>query len=235
VRRGTPAGDHPAWQFLYVIQNHDQVGNRAFGERLNHQIDLPRYRAASTLLLFLPFTPMVFMGQEFAASTPFQYFTDHNPELGRLVTEGRRREFQAFAAFADPATRDRIPDPQAESTFLDSKLRLIELESSPGKDVAALYRDLLGLRCSDPVLRDQSRERTAAHALTDDVLVVRRWLDNGEHRLLVVNFADTPFTLPESGEVWHVIFASRPGEAADAAAGVRVGPRTAVILATRRP
>src|SRR5437588_4676071 len=158
--RGTPARDRPAWQFVYVIQNHDQVGNRAFGERLHHQIDLQRFAAASVLLLFLPYSAMLFMGEEFGASTPFQYFTDHNPELGRLVTEGRRKEFQAFSEFADPATRERIPDPQAEPTFIASRLRVDEAERPPRRELQAFYAALLHLRRTDPVLSDQARERT---------------------------------------------------------------------------
>jgi maltooligosyltrehalose trehalohydrolase len=193
--RGTPARDQPAWQFVYVLQNHDQVGNRAFGERLHHQIDLDRYRVASAVLLFLPFTPMLFMGQEFAASTPFQYFTDHNPELGKLVTEGRRREFQAFSAFADPAVRERIPDPQAESTFENSNLRLDEAEQSPGREMVELYRALLKLRREDPVLADQERQCMAAEAVSEHVLVVRRWRD-AEQRVLVANFGDQPVQAP---------------------------------------
>src|SRR5207302_1405895 len=117
---GGPAWGQPARQFVFAIQNHDQIGNRPFGDRLNHTLDIERYKAASILLLFLPQTPLLFMGQEFAASTTFQFFTDHNPELGRLVTEGRRTEFKSFSAFSDPKTRERIPDPQAESTFLRS-------------------------------------------------------------------------------------------------------------------
>jgi maltooligosyltrehalose trehalohydrolase len=200
--RGTPTLDQPPWRFLYCIQNHDQVGNRACGERLNHDIDLERYTAASALLLFLPFTPLLFMGQEFAASTPFQYFTDHNPELGRLVTEGRRREFKAFSAFADAASRERIPDPQAESTFLKSKLRLSEAGQPPGSDVQAWYQRLLDLRRTDPVLVDQSRERMEPRALSADVLAVRRWRDTRE-RVLIVNFGDTVFEASELGEGWR--------------------------------
>ena len=122
--RGTRVTDEPGSAFVFCTQNHDQVGNRPFGERLNHQIDAGRYAAATALLLFAPETPMLFMGQEFAASTPFLFFTDFDPELGRLVTEGRRAEFAAFRAFADPDMRDAIPDPQAEATFLASKLDL---------------------------------------------------------------------------------------------------------------
>jgi maltooligosyltrehalose trehalohydrolase len=96
------------------------------GERLNHQIAPNLYKTASALLLLIPEVPMIFQGQEWAASTPFQYFTDHNAELGKLVTEGRRKEFGKFKAFNDPAIREKIPDPQAESTFQNSKLKVIE-------------------------------------------------------------------------------------------------------------
>jgi maltooligosyltrehalose trehalohydrolase len=207
--RGKPAPDQPPWQFLYVIQNHDQIGNRPFGDRLHHQVDLERYGVASALLLFLPFTPMLFMGQEFAASSPFQYFTDHNPDLGRLVTEGRRKEFAAFSAFADADTRERIPDPQAESTFLASKLPLAEVSQSPGSDVHALYRELLRLRRADPVLRVQRRDAIEARAISADILTVRRWTDAHE-RLLVANFSDEPF---EPGADWRPILSTRAAHA----------------------
>jgi maltooligosyltrehalose trehalohydrolase len=223
--RGSPARDRPAWQFVYVLQNHDQVGNRAFGERLHHQIDLDRYRVASAVLLFLPFTPMLFMGQEFAASTPFQYFTDHNPELGKLVTEGRRREFQAFSAFADPAVRERIPDPQAESTFQNSKLRLEEAERTSGREMIELYRALLQLRREDPVLSDQERECTSAEPVGEDVLVVRRWR-GAEQRILVANFGETPAQAPPDTE--RVLLST------SSAQDRQVPARSAVIFAGHR-
>lgn len=225
--RGTPADDLPAWQFLYVLQNHDQVGNRAFGERLNHDIDPRRFAAASALLLFLPHTPMLFMGQEFGTSTPFQFFTDHSPELGRLVTEGRRREFQAFSSFADPARREEIPDPQAEATFLNSKLHVEEANISPGAELQGLYQRMLTLRRTDPVLRDQARERMTARALTDDVLAVHRW-SGPEERLLLVNFADTEFETRDFSGPWRVLFETTPGSEADRDL-MRVLPRCAVI------
>src|SRR5262249_26784144 len=98
--RGTRVTDEPATAFVFCIENHDQVGNRALGERLNALVSPAAYRVASALLLLVPETPLLFMGQEFAASTPFLFFTDHESELGRRVTEGRRAEFAAFAAFA---------------------------------------------------------------------------------------------------------------------------------------
>jgi maltooligosyltrehalose trehalohydrolase len=226
-RRGTPAADVPAWQFLYVLQNHDQVGNRAFGERLHHQIGIERFAAASALLLFLPFTPMLFMGQEFGASSPFQFFTDHNPELGKLVTEGRRREFQAFSAFADPATRERIPDPQAESTFLASKIHISEAAVPPGAGLQAWYAALLQLRRSDPVLLDQSRERMSARALTTDVLTVRRWRGS-EERLLVVNFGQAHFNTTDFGTGWRVMLPTEGAVVRDDQIGL--SPRSAAVF-----
>jgi maltooligosyltrehalose trehalohydrolase len=226
-RRGTPARQQPAWQFLYVLQNHDQVGNRAFGERLHHQVGLERFAAASALLLFLPFTPMLFMGQEFGASSPFQFFTDHNPELGKLVTEGRRREFSAFSAFADAATRERIPDPQAESTFVASKLRLEEAETPAGAELQAWYRALLTLRREDSVLADQSREKMAVRVLSPDVLSVRRW-SSGEQRLLLVNFGDVAFDSSEFRDGWQILLQSEAGT--PAGQRVSVPARAAVIL-----
>jgi maltooligosyltrehalose trehalohydrolase len=227
-RRGTSARHQPAWQFVYVLQNHDQVGNRAFGERLHHQVGIERFAAASALLLFLPFTQMLFMGQEFGASSPFQYFTDHNRDLGKLVTEGRRREFRAFSAFADAALRERIPDPQAKATFLASKLRWSEAEVPPGAGLQDWYTSLIGLRHTDPVLADQSRERLAAQALARDVLAVRRWLAN-EERLLLVNFGDAAFNTSELGEGWRIVLSQ--GGATSDARGVHVLARSAAILA----
>ena len=227
--RGTPARDCPTWQFLYVLQNHDQVGNRAYGERLSDQIDIERFAAASALLLFLPYTPMLFMGQEFAASTPFQFFTDHSPDLGRLVTEGRRAEFRAFPAFADPSQRELIPDPQAESTFLRSKLRLEEAEVAPGSDLEAFYRQLLWLRRTDPVLVDQARERMTARALTPDVLAVRRW-SGDDVRLLLVNFADTEFETGDFPDALHLVLETKRGSVAERGS-VRVPPRSAALVA----
>jgi maltooligosyltrehalose trehalohydrolase len=226
--RGTPARDQPASQFLYVLQNHDQVGNRAFGERLHHEVGIDRFAVASALLLFLPYTPMLFMGQEFAASSPFQFFTDHNRELGRLVTEGRRREFSAFSAFADPATRERIPDPQAVETFRASKLRHSDADAQSGADLREWYMSLLGLRHADAVLANQSRERLSARALSADVLAVRRWLAADE-RLLLVNFGDAPLWTADFGGGWRVVLAR--GEVTLDGRGVGVLARSAVILA----
>jgi maltooligosyltrehalose trehalohydrolase len=187
-RRGTPAGDLPPRSFVHCIQNHDQVGNRALGDRLNHNVDLAVFRAASALLLVSPYTPLLWMGQEWAASTPFQYFTDHPEELGKLVTEGRRSEFGGFSAFRDPETRKRIPDPQAPETFSRSKLRWEERSEPPHAGVLRLYQELLALRRTEPALRNQSRESFQATPVGDGAVALRRDAPAGGSLLLVAAY-----------------------------------------------
>jgi maltooligosyltrehalose trehalohydrolase len=186
--RGTPAEGLPARGFVHCIQNHDQVGNRAFGDRLTESVGLDVYRALSALLLLSPYTPLLWMGQEWAATTPFQYFTDHPEELGRLVTAGRRKEFGRFSAFADPAVRERIPDPQARSTFERSRLRWDEAERPPHAGVRALYRELIALRRAHPALRRGDRHSFAVAALGEHALALRRTADDGRALLLVASF-----------------------------------------------
>ena len=140
ARGSDPSGLAPE-QFVFCIQNHDQIGNRPHGNRLDEDVSLEAYRAASALLLFAPQLPLIFMGQEWAASTPFQYFTDHNPELGKLVSEGRREEFSDFPGFAG-----EVPDPQDEATFKRSKLDWGEVDAGIHAQMLAYYRDLLRLR-----------------------------------------------------------------------------------------
>jgi maltooligosyltrehalose trehalohydrolase len=230
--RGTKVTDEPARAFLFCSENHDQVGNRALGERLAHLVDRERYLVASAVLLLVPETVLLFQGQEFAASAPFLYFTDHNPELGRLVTEGRRKEFAGFSAFADPARREQIPDPQAESTFRRSVLDWAERERHT--DVLNLYQTLLALRRDDSALRHQDRQRTRAYALTPDALAIRRWHGDSE-RLLLANFGDSALkvetsTLAHLGlanlQGWPVLYATRDV----AFHGDTLAPRSAVLI-----
>ncbi len=172
--RGTECRQLPPSAFCLCISNHDQVGNQAFGERLTASCSPAGYRAASVLLLLCPYTPLLFMGQEWGASTPFLYFTDHNAELGRLVTEGRRKEFKGFKAFNDEASISRIPDPQSEKTFLASKLRWDEREQPGHAATLALYRAALALRRSEPALRGrESRENWQTGVLLGGAVALR--------------------------------------------------------------
>ena len=190
--RGTPADDLPPRAFVHCIQNHDQVGNRPLGDRLHDVVGLPAYRAASALLLLSPYTPMLWMGQEWAATSPFQYFTDHPEELGKLVTEGRRNEFKSFSAFSDPANRERIPDPQSPATFERSRLNWEEAAQAPHAGIRALYRALLRLRREHPALQRRGREDFSVAVLGDDGVALRRRGAPGEPDLMVIaSFGDT--------------------------------------------
>lgn len=182
--RGTATQGIPPERFVLCIQNHDQIGNRAFGERLHQQIDPSAYRAASALLLLAPQTPLLYMGQEWACTTPFLYFSHHHEELGKLVTAGRRNEFRHFRLFADPHVRDRIPDPQAETTFQASKLNWAEREQPYHQGVWQLYQDLLALRQSEPALQPGGQFEVGA--VNDRTLSLTRTSPNGPHTLQVV-------------------------------------------------
>ena len=185
---GAPRGEDPSGlpprSFVVCLQNHDQIGNRALGGRLHHEVDLDAYRAATALHLCAPETPLLFMGQEWAATSPFLFFTDHEPELGKRVTAGRRKEFRSFRAFADPEARKRIPDPQAETTFLAGRLVWEERESEPHAGTLRLHRALLGLRRREPALRPDSWDGVDAQAAGGDTVVLRR--AGGGRTLLVV-------------------------------------------------
>jgi maltooligosyltrehalose trehalohydrolase len=146
ARRGEPSAHLPAEAFVNFLQNHDQIGNRAFGERLVHLVDERRLRVAVSILLLAPSPPLIFMGDEFAAATPFLFFCDLGPGLQSAVTEGRRREFMRFARFQDPAAAARIPDPGSEQTFARSRLDWTNLADSRHARWLALYRQLLQVR-----------------------------------------------------------------------------------------
>lgn len=188
TQRGTRARDVPWTAFVYCIQNHDQVGNRPFGTRLHHTAARADVRAAAMLLLLLPHTPLLFQGQEYFAPQPFQYFTDHEAGLGRLVTEGRRREFAPFSAFRDPRTRDRIPDPQAAATYYRSRLDLADAAEGEASLALDFHRALLALRRDDPVLRDYRAQRLPLRTAGRGQVLAVRFSSPAGRRLLAVNF-----------------------------------------------
>jgi maltooligosyltrehalose trehalohydrolase len=181
--RGTDPRAVPPRRFIVFVQNHDQTGNRARGERLHHEIDAPEWRAASALLMLAPETPLLFMGQEWGASSPFQYFTDHDGGLGRLVAEGRRRELGAFRAFSDEEAKERIPDPQAERTFAQSRLDWQERSREPHASILRLYRSLLALRADLGLGRV---ERGDYKTWTESGALLLELAHSGEPRGLVV-------------------------------------------------
>jgi maltooligosyltrehalose trehalohydrolase len=172
--RGTDASRVPMYRFVVCLQNHDQVGNRAMGDRLHASIPADSWRAASMLLLTAPMTPLLFMGQEWSASTPFRYFTDLEARLGNDVTAGRRREFAEFPEFSDEQARHAIPDPQAADTFESSRLNWTERDHPAHRSVLELHRALIALRLDHPALGAGSELEGSAFAVDDDTVAVYR-------------------------------------------------------------
>jgi len=144
--RGEASAHLPPAAFVSFLQTHDQVGNRALGERLCALAAPQALRAATACVLLAPSPPLLFMGEEFAASTPFLFFCEFGPELAAAVTRGRRQEFARFARFRDPAAQASIPDPNDPATFAASKLRWDEIARAPHSAWLALHRELLALR-----------------------------------------------------------------------------------------
>jgi len=151
--RGEPSSHLPLTAFISFLQNHDQVGNRAFGERLGRLAPEPLLKIAVALLLLSPSPPLLFMGEEYGAETPFLYFCDFGPELADQVREGRRQEFSRFPQFTDPEARRRIPDPNGLETFQRSCLNWQEADRPEGREFLRLYRSLLALRQKEIIPR----------------------------------------------------------------------------------
>ena len=149
-RNGKPRGESteglPLTAFVSFLQNHDQIGNRAFGDRIINIADCRAVRAATAILLLAPSPPLLFMGEEFGAETPFLFFCDFEKDLATAVTDGRRNEFSHFARFADPAKRERIPDPNAAATFEASRLNWSMITEPRHEEWLRFYRALLKLR-----------------------------------------------------------------------------------------
>jgi maltooligosyltrehalose trehalohydrolase len=145
--RGESTRGLPPDAFVSFLQNHDQIGNRAFGERITQIADPRSIRAAVEILLLAPSPPLLFMGDEFGSETPFLFFCDFGKDLAQAVTEGRRNEFARFAAFDDALEREEIPDPNAAATFQASRLDWEAVARAPHRQWLNLYRQLLLLRC----------------------------------------------------------------------------------------
>ena len=187
--RGEPSGHLPPSAFVLFLQNHDQIGNRAFGERL-HQLAPPRaLQAATVLLLLSPMIPLMFMGDEFAAEQPFLFFTSHHGELAQSVREGRRNEFAAFAAFTDPHQRERIPDPNAPQTFESSRPVLTANGSSPMHE---LYRRLLPIRHRQIIPYLPGTQALGAEVLAVGAVSASWRLGNGSLLRIDLNLSATP-------------------------------------------
>jgi maltooligosyltrehalose trehalohydrolase len=187
-RRGTPALDLPPAAFVNYIQNHDQIANYGHGQRAQELAALPLLRAMTALLLLSPQTPMLFQGQEFAASTRFHYFADHNAEIGPLVCQGRVRELSQFPSVATPEMVACMTRPTDRSTFEKCKLDWTEWDHGMHAQMWNLHTDLLRLRGDDPVFSRQFSGREIDGAvLGPDAFVLRFFGDGIQQRLLIIN------------------------------------------------
>ena len=215
-RRGTPVLNIPPAKFINFIQNHDQIANSGSGKRVHLMTSPNRYRALTALLLLAPQTPMLFQGQEFAATSPFFYFADHKEDIAYLVAQGRSQFLAQFRALATPEMQARLPDPGDPITFTQSKLDLNERNIN--QEAYALHCDLLKLRRNDPVFQAcQQNSRIDGAVLSPDALVIRFFGENpGDDRLLLVNLsrdlrlvpAPEPLLAPPKDCVWDAVWAS---------------------------
>jgi maltooligosyltrehalose trehalohydrolase len=199
--RGTPSADLPPTAFISFLQNHDQIGNRALGDRLTQLADPDALRAATALLLLSPQIPLIFMGDELGATTPFLFFTDFHGELADAVREGRRKEFAKFPSFSDPEQRKAIPDPNARSTFDACRL---DFDAPEAAQWRALYHDLLALR-HRRIVPSLGETRSIGATVLSDRAVAARWrLNAGEILTLACNLGNQPVPVdaPAAVAIW---------------------------------
>jgi maltooligosyltrehalose trehalohydrolase len=187
--RGEPSKHLPPTAFVLFLQNHDQIGNRAFGDRLTRLADPKALRAAYALLLLSPQIPMLFMGEEIGSTQPFLYFTSHpDPALADAVREGRRQEFAKFPEFSDPEKRSRIPDPNDEQTFRSS----IPLEEASSSEWLSATTGLLSLRRAQIVPRLAGAKSIGAQAIGPAAAAARWRMGDGRVLAIAVNLAGSP-------------------------------------------
>jgi maltooligosyltrehalose trehalohydrolase len=210
------------WQLVVANQNHDQIGNRAAGDRLAATLTTEQLAIAAVVTLASPFTPMLFMGEEWATATPWQFFTSHpEPALGRATAEGRIAEFARMGW--DPGM---VPDPQDPATFARSKLNWRELDEPQHRDMFELYRALIEIRRGYPTITDPDFTNIAIDHSAEE-----RWIAIQRHPdiTVVVNFAETEVTLPYGGTL---ILGTRPHTTVDDNA-VQLDPWSAAIIDSR--
>jgi malto-oligosyltrehalose trehalohydrolase len=225
--RGTPSGNLPPTAFVLFLQNHDQIGNRAFGDRLTTLADPAALEAAIALQLLCPQIPLLFMGEEQASTSPFLFFTDHNEKLANAVRDGRRREFAGFSQFSDPVHLAQIPDPNAVETFERSRPM-----AHPGYAGVRelLYHNLLALRRTEIVPRIEDTHALDANAVGPAAVLARWRMGDGSLLVIASNLGPTAAAIPQQKD--KLLFAS--SEAAGRAARTgRLEPSSTIALLGR--
>jgi len=210
--RGEPSRDLPPTCFVSFLQNHDQVGNRACGERILKLAESNAVKAALAILLLAPSPPLLFMGEEFGADTPFLFFCDFDGDLATAVTEGRRSEFARFEKFSSPAARASIPDPNAETTFTSSKLDWRSLDVPTHQSWLSFYRDLLALRRNTivPHLQNLSGRSATFTVGQSNSLAVDWKLANNVTLTLIANLGPK-FVTPPAAPAGRLIYSTIEG------------------------
>ena len=199
-RHGNSSRHIPARQFVVFAQNHDQVGNRLFGERLSALLSFEASKLAAAMVILSPYIPLLFMGEEWEETAPFQYFTSHSDAaLIEAVRRGRREEFAAFRWLGEP------PDAQDESTFLRSKLDHTLMHTEPHRTLWEFYQELIKLRRTLPAFARLSKEQMEVRVFEKErTLQIRRWCE-GDEALILANFSDeSQSVLAGHGGSWAV-------------------------------
>jgi 1,4-alpha-glucan branching enzyme/maltooligosyltrehalose trehalohydrolase len=207
VLRGTPSAHLPATRFVNFLQNHDQIGNRAMGERIDALTSPEAVMAAHSVLFLMPSIPLLFQGEEWGARTPFLFFCDYGEDLHDAVRDGRRSEFESFPEFRDPEARARIPDPVDPQTYYKSMLDWQELDQPAQRDRLAFTTALLTLRKAEIVpLLPRLQAGQSEAKLVSGTLISARWpLEGGGQLSLLANMGGAPVTsdAPPSGrDIW---------------------------------
>jgi maltooligosyltrehalose trehalohydrolase len=213
-RRGRAALDLQPRHFIHYLQNHDQVANSGSGHRLSQLTSPAQLRALTALLLLGGASPLLFQGQEFAASAPFLYFADHNPELAARVRAGRKEFLAQFPSLATADAQRELDPPDDPATFEHCKLNWAELDKH--EPVYRMHRDLIALSRADLTLSRRERERVQGAVLTTDSFLLRVFGDNADDRLLIFNLgrqisyspAPEPLLAPPDGCVWQLLWSS---------------------------
>jgi maltooligosyltrehalose trehalohydrolase len=212
--RGKPALDLTPAHFVHFIENHDQVANSLQGHRIWQLTSPGKFKAMTALLLLGPQTPMLFQGQEFAASSRFVFFADHNPELAKLVAVGRKEFLRQFRSIACVEAEPYLVDPGSEQTVKASKLNHAEHEKN--SSIYEMHRDLLRIRREDRVIANAQKAGVDGAVLSADAFVLRFFDENNDDRLLLVNLgcdlslspAPEPLLAPPEDAVWRLKWSS---------------------------
>ena len=228
MARGEPSGHLPPSAFVLFLQNHDQIGNRAAGERLHHLCAPQALRAATALLLLSPMIPLFFMGDESAAPEPFLFFTDYSGELADAVREGRRKEFAEFSTFASPDAHSTVADPNAPETFARSRPDFRVPERGPRREMLTLYQHLLALRQQQIVPRLEGSQALGSKVLAEGAVTASWRLGDASVLHITVNLSgqSVPFVAPLAQPV---LFQTPPDMTLDVQQHQRLVPYSALV------